>query len=119
VPVRVVAALLPGPAAAELHVEVGQVQLKQLVRSGAPSVGHAPQDPFTQAEAVIDEQPFQPGSGDGLVTVAGHLAALQPPARVGGQPVLPPRVRGKGVERGQVHVPGVRRPLSKRAITAQ
>jgi hypothetical protein len=100
------AALGGDPAAAELQVEVLDVEGQEFPGAGGGLVEHPPQDPFAQAVPVAGEQLVQAGAGDGPIAAAGGLAAFQAAGGVGGEDLLPPGPGGEGGERGQVPVPG-------------
>ncbi|MET7462976.1 hypothetical protein [Nonomuraea sp. NPDC005501] len=93
------AAFAGDAGAAEVGVEVLDVEGEDLLCSGGGFVEHPPQQPFSQGVAKVGEQRFQPGLRDGAVLAPGGFAALQAAGWVGGQDVLALGPGGEGDQR--------------------
>lgn len=96
----------PFASAAELSVEVIDVEGQDLFGSGGRFVQETPQESFPQRVAAVDAQFLQPDEGDGAVAAVGGLAPARAAGRVGGQEVLALGPGGEGDQGGPVPVPG-------------
>ncbi|MEU6718994.1 hypothetical protein ABZ897_46660 [Nonomuraea sp. NPDC046802] len=100
-------ATLAGDAgAAELQVEVLDVEGEDFLGAGGGVVQEPPEDSFAQRVRGVGEQRLQPSARDGAVAAAAGFAALQAPGGVGGQQFLALGPGGEGNQGGQVPVPG-------------
>ncbi|WP_162794613.1 hypothetical protein [Nonomuraea lactucae] len=74
--------------AAELQVEVFDVEGEDFLGAGGGVVQEPPQDSFAQRVGGVSEECLQSGARDGAVAAAGAVAALQAPGRVGDEQFL-------------------------------